>query len=138
MATGACGGFSLRHSLDSFRVTKLISARNASQSLDRIALEDTCELLEGERSRVNRSLQGFDLGSTFQTAVEVLVHETSEVEEEESRILSEIATETRRLEKLELEVFPPSAPQPPTIVAKARHTDPGGKVTIGTTEGDRW
>lgn len=111
MTAGACHDFSLCRGSDSFRVAKLISMRNASQSLDKIALEDTCDLLEQERSEVNLSLQGFTVGSTFQTAVEDLVFETNEVEEEESRLLNDIAMETQRLEKLELEVFSSSVPQ---------------------------
>ena len=67
-------------------------------------------MLEEERSGVNLSLRGFDLGSAFQVAVEAIVHETNEVEEE-SKILSDIAMETRRLEKLELEVFSSPASQ---------------------------
>ena len=63
-------------------------------------------MLEEERSGLNLSLRGFDRGSTFQTAVEVLVVNTSDIEEEEDKILSEIAVETRRLEELELEVTP--------------------------------
>ena len=105
MATGACDGSPPRHGLGSFRATKLVSARNASQSLDKIFLEDTCDRLEEERSGVNMSLQGFGLDSAFQAAIEALVHEASEAEEEESKFLSVIATETQRLEKLELEVF---------------------------------
>ena len=90
--------------LQSFRVTKLTSVCNISQSLDNIALEDACDVLEEERSELNLSLRGFDFGSTFQTAVEVLVANTEEIEEEEDKILRQIATETRRLEELELEV----------------------------------
>jgi len=65
-------------------------------------------MLEQERSELDLSLRGFDLGSTFQAAVEILVVNTSEIEEEEDQIMSEITMETRRLEKLELEVTAPS------------------------------
>jgi len=85
-------------------VVKLISTRDKSQSLDNVALEEAYNMLEQERSELNLSLRDFDLGSTFQTAVEVLVVETSEIEEAEDKILGEIATETQRLEELELKV----------------------------------
>lgn len=98
--------FGRHHGSQSFRVAKLISTRDASQSLDQISLEDAHDMLEEERSGLNLSLRGFDRGSTFQTAVEVLVVNTSDIEEEEDKILSEIAVETRRLEELELEVTP--------------------------------
>ena len=67
-------------------------------------------MLEQERTELDLSLQGFDLGSTFQAAVEALVVNTSEIEENEDQILSEITTETRRLEALELEVATSSMP----------------------------
>ena len=66
-------------------------------------------MLEEERSGLDLSLRGFDLGSTYQTAIEAVVVNTSEVEEEEDKLLSEIAAETRKLEKLELEVAASSA-----------------------------
>jgi gamma-glutamylcysteine synthetase len=87
-------------------VAELITTRGVSQSLDKSALDDTCDLLEEELSRVNRSLHGFNPGSTFQAAVEVLATKTGEVEEEESTFSSEIAVETQRLEWLELKVSP--------------------------------
>lgn len=85
-------------------MAKLIPARNASQSLDDVILKGTCDVLEAECFELNLSLQGFDLGSTFQTAFEILVVNTSEVEEEEDEILGEISKEAQRLEMLELEV----------------------------------
>ena len=87
----------------------LISTRDISQSLDIKALEDACGMLEEERSGLHLTLQDFNFGSTFQAAIEALVINTSEVEEEEDKILSEIATETRRLERLELKVSSSSA-----------------------------
>jgi hypothetical protein len=85
-------------------VAKLISLRSASQSLDSTHLEDTCDMLEEERSGVGLSLRDFGLGSTFQTAIEALVVNTDEIEEEEDKISSEIAMETRRLEELDVKV----------------------------------
>jgi hypothetical protein len=134
MATGVCSDFSLSHGLYSFRAKKLIAAQNASQSVDKITLDDTCDLLEEERSEANLALQAFDLGSPLQAALEVLVYETNNVEEEEGRILTAIAMETRRLEELEFEVcifFCVS-----TLVTQVRHKDPGSEVATGTTEGD--
>ena len=95
--------------LEPSRVPKLISMRDVSQSLDNIALGEACDMLEEERSGLDLSLRGFDLGSTYQTAIEAVVVNTSEVEEEEDKLLSEIAAETRKLEKLELEVAASSA-----------------------------
>ena len=86
------------------RVVKLISARDRSQSLDTVTLEDSCGMLKEEHSGLSISLRSFSFGSTFQIAVEALVFNTSEVEKEEEKLLSEIAMETRRLEELELEV----------------------------------
>lgn len=100
----ASRSFLYRRGLRSYRVAKLISARDESQSLDIVALEEAYDMLEEERSELTLSLRDFDLGSTFQTAVEVLVVNTSEIEEAEDTILGEIATETRRLEELELQV----------------------------------
>ena len=85
-------------------MVKLISTRNVSQSLDTEALEDACGMVEEERSGLHLTLQDFNFRSTFQAAIEALVINTSEVEEEEDKILSEIATETQRLERLELKV----------------------------------
>ena len=90
-------------------MVKLISTRNVSQSLDTEALEDTCGMVKEERSGLHLTLQDFNFGSTFQAAIEALVINTSEVKEEEDKILSEIATETRRLERLELKVSSSSA-----------------------------
>lgn len=106
------------------------STRNTSLRLDKISLEDTFSLLEEERSEVAQCLQGFCLGSTLQTAVETLVLEIDEVEE--SKILSEIATETRRLEELELKVY--LAFPPPILVTKVGSKDPGGRITLGMAE----
>lgn len=73
-------------------------------------MKENCDVLELERSGVSLSLQDFTIGCTFQTAIEVLVLEVNEVEEE-SRLLSDIATESQRLEELELKVFSSSASQ---------------------------
>ena len=90
-------------------MAKLISTRDRSQSLDNIALEETCDMLEEERSGLSTSLRDFNPESTFQTTVEALVINTNEVEEEEDEFLREIAMELRRLERLELEVAASSA-----------------------------
>ena len=68
-------------------------------------------MLEEERSGLSISLRGFDPGSTFQTTVETLVVNTNEVEEEEDKVLREIAMEVRKLERLELKVTAPCASQ---------------------------
>jgi hypothetical protein len=104
MATGVSYNFPPSSGLKSFRAVKLISVCSPSQSLGNMAAEEACGALEKERSDLNLSLRSFDLGSIFQTAIEALVVDTDGVEEEEDKLLGEIAMETRKLEKLELEV----------------------------------
>jgi hypothetical protein len=104
MATGVSYNFPPGSGLKPFRAAKLMSVCSTSQSLGNIAAEEACDTLEKERSDLNLSLRSFDLGSIFQTAVEALVVDTDGVEEEEDKLLGEIAAETRKLEMLELEV----------------------------------
>lgn len=111
MRTGACHESSLSHGLDSFRAAKSASMRNVSQSLDEITLQESHSLLEEERLEVTLSPRNFTACSTFQTAVELLVLEMNEVEEEESKLLREIATATNMLEMLDFKVFSSSTSQ---------------------------
>ena len=101
-------------------MAKLTSARIALQSLNTAALEGIGDALEEERSDVNLSLRNFDLGSTLQTTIEALVVNTNEIEEEEDKISSEIAGETRRLEKLELKVTPSSVTRYLPLISNQR------------------
>jgi hypothetical protein len=78
--------------------------RNSSRSVDNMALEATIDMLEDERSGLDLSLQSFNFGSTFQIALEVLAINTDDLEEEEDEFLSSIATETWKLEELDLKV----------------------------------
>jgi len=93
-------------------------------------------MLEEERSELDLSIRSFGLGSTVQTAVEVIVINTNETEEEEDKMLKEIAMETRRLEELELEVSPYRQFADSGDYNNVRGIDSGNEVAYGMAQGD--